>query len=91
MEARAVVTMVAAIHDTGIADAAELVTDDDSSTRANLKCPYSKLVTSGIWTKKDWPRNAKGKYLDDKGKLPLRVHSIDKFLADPAHQCKSFG
>jgi len=40
METRAAVTMATAIHDTGIADIVELVTDDDSSTRANLKHPY---------------------------------------------------
>jgi len=52
MEARTAVTMVIAIHDTRIADIVELVTDDDSSTRANLKHPYRKLDASGIWNKK---------------------------------------
>jgi len=30
-------------------------------------------------------------YIADKGKLPLSVHAIDSFLADPSHQTKSVG
>jgi len=39
----------------------------------------------------DWPRNAKGNYLPDHGKLPLHVHAIQQYLADPVHHHKSVG
>jgi len=39
----------------------------------------------------DWPRNEKGVYLPDHGKLLLHIRAIQHYLADPTHHCKSFG
>lgn len=56
----------------------------------------TKKVAKGIWKPKrhketEWPRDDKGKFLKDRGKLPLHVDVIEKKLADPIHRRKCFG
>ena len=56
-----------------------VVTDDDSSIRAVLRHSYNALVKSGRWESKKgcWPRNTKGAYLKDHGKLPINMPQVD--------------
>jgi hypothetical protein len=35
-----------------------------------------------------WLRDDKGKYVSNKGKLPLDIRFLDEFLADPTHHAK---
>jgi len=92
MEAHAAVACVTALFKTGIAYVFEIVGDDDSSVRANLRHSFQALIDAGIWANKKtcWPKKKKN-YVKDHGKLPLTVPAIESYLADPAHRCKSFG
>lgn len=60
--------------------------------RANLRHSYKENVDVGKWNKKeDWPRNAKGAYKQDHGKIPQTMPEVTKFLADKAHCKKTLG
>jgi len=93
MEARSVLSMVTKIFEGGKANISNLVSDDDLTHHSNLKhSPQAILDADPTLKKKDiWPKNNKGHYIADNGKLPLSVHAIDRFLADPLHRAKSFG
>ncbi len=92
MEPHGAVALIRDLYDTGIAFGAELVVDDDCSTKANTRHSFQDLINEKIWANKAtcWPKKNK-KYADDHGKLPLRVPAIQRYLADPMHRCKSFG
>jgi len=49
-------------------------------------------MTHNGWTDKaaHWPKKG-GKYVADRGKLPIRVHAISKYITDPSHCGKSVG
>jgi len=69
----------------------QLITDDDSTTRANTRHSYRALADRDHpgWTQKkntDWPfkvdRRGARVYLPDHGKLPLWVPEITSYLCD---------
>ena len=78
----------------------QLITDDDSTTRANTKHSYRALADRDYpgWTQKkntDWPfkldRRGGRVYLPDHGKLPLWVPEINSYLCDISHRIKVIG
>jgi len=85
MEAHAAVVLIMEVFKSGEDCLAHLVTDDD------LRHPLKELVATGRMQKSDWPKTKGGANISNKGKLPLTVRALDSFLADPAHQIKSFG
>jgi len=81
---------------------AQLVTNDDSTTRANTKHSFKAVADRDYpgWTQKRntaWPfkinadTNTKRTYLPDHGLLPLWVPSINKYLCDISHRVKVIG
>jgi hypothetical protein len=76
-----------------------LVTDDDATTRANvrwnLKDYYDKVLGKGNWRKEDipeWPRTDTGKCkAKDSGMMPLEVEEVKEFLCDISHRVKCIG
>jgi len=95
MEACAVVSMVTEMYDAGKNVIDVLLTDDDSTTRSNARHSFQEVMTANGWTEKEkaelWPKKKGGKYVADRGKLPIRVRAISKYLADPPHRGKSVG
>jgi len=95
MEACAVVSMVTEMYDAGKNVIDVLLTDDDSTTRSNARHSFQEVMTANGWTEKEkvehWPKTKGGKYVADRGKLPIRVRAISKYLADPPHHGKSIG
>jgi len=93
MEGSGAVALVTEIYDGGDGFIADLCTDDNSTTQANVRPSYQALMRAmGITQKAGfWPKTKGGKYVVDQGKLPLRVRQIIRFLADPSHRGKSFG
>jgi len=93
MEARAAVSMITKMFELTDCCIDVLLTDDDATTRSNNKHSFKEMYDAGLMRSKelDWPRNEKGVYLPDHGKLPLHVWAIRHYLADPTHRCKSFG
>ena len=78
----------------------QLITDDDSTTRANTRHSYRALADRDHpgWTQKkntDWPfkvdRRGARVYLPDHGKLPLWVPEISSYLCDISHRIKVIG
>jgi hypothetical protein len=76
-----------------------LVTDDDSSTRANCRHSYKEQMIKkyGTFNKRQrdefgWPRKKDGKsFVDDLGKLPMDIPPVKEFLSDVGHRVKCFG
>jgi hypothetical protein len=76
-----------------------LVTDDDSTTRANCKHSYQQQMINQYGTfnprQRDafgWPRKKDGKgFVDDHGKLPTNTPAVQTFLSDVGHRVKCFG
>jgi hypothetical protein len=81
------------------------VTDDDSTTRSNVKHsladvierehPGSKNAQGKIpghlkW-RLGWPVDAKGKPLNDTGRLPIHVPEPKRLLSDPQHMIRCIG
>jgi len=91
MEARAAVSLVTSVFESGDDCLAHLVTNDDSSTCSNCKHPLKELVATGRMQKSDWPKTKGSANVSDKGKLPLFVRAIDSYFADPSHRIKSVG
>jgi len=93
METRSALSMVTKIFEGGKAYILNLVSNDDLMLCSNLKhLPQAILDANPTLEKKDvWPKNEKGVYIADKGKLPLSVHAIGSFLADLSHWTKSVG
>ena len=67
-----------------------IVSDDDSSMRAQLKHSYQDLINNQIITASEWPRTARGVKKIDYGKLPIHM-TPPNFVADPNHRVKVFG
>jgi hypothetical protein len=78
---------------------ATLLTDDDSTVRANTRYGYRALADRDYpgWSRRkgdtNWPYKinaATGKpvYFPDYGKLPLQCYPISKFLSDIGHRVK---
>jgi len=94
MEGAGAVALVTAIYDGGDGCIDKLCTNDDSTTQANIQPLYKEvMIARGITSKAGfWPKRKGGRsYVTDQGKLLLCIQPISKFLADPAHRCKSFG
>ena len=78
---------------------ATLITDDDSTTRANCKHSYKQQMIQqyGSYNKAQrdafgWPRKKGGKsFVDDHGKLPTNTPAVKTFLSDIGHRVKCFG
>ena len=70
-----------------------LVSDDDSSTRANLSHSYQDKLDTGMWPNEmdHWPRTVSGWYKVDNGELPLTYLVPKEKVADIGHRAKSFG
>ena len=66
----------------------QLVCDDDSSTRANLRHSWSALIRENKMRQEDWPRTPKGYRKKDCGMLPTQINA-PIFLADPTHRVRS--
>ena len=67
-----------------------IISDDDSTMKANLRHSYKEKVEKGKLKKKDWPKTGKGKLKQDHGRLPLDVPEPG-FLADFNHRVKRVG
>jgi len=93
MEACAVVSMVMEMYNSGKNIISTLLMDDDSNTQLNACHSFKEVMTVNGWMDKaeHWPKMKGGQYVADRGKLPIQVHAIDKFLTDPSHCGKSFG
>ena len=84
-----------------------LITDDDSTTRANVKHSHADIIENEFPGSKDadgnipsrqkrakgWPIDPNNikKLLPDTGKPPIRVPEVKRFLADPQHRIRSVG
>ena len=77
-----------------------LITDDDSTVRANTKHSYKAVAIRdyGLNFKKkntDWPwkYDSKGEqyFLEDRGKLPLHVAPVKEWWSDVGHRVKLIG
>ena len=76
-----------------------LVTDNDASTRANVKWNlkeyYDMTLGKENWRKEDipeWPKTASGNCkAKDSGMMPLEVMEVKEFLCDISHRVKSIG
>ena len=91
MEATAALEMVKRVfeHEHVKAFVAEMVIDDDASTRALLRHSLEELLVKV--TDFNWPRDVKGRKLPKNvGKLPWD-HPVIKFLADLTHRIRTFG
>jgi len=88
----AVVLMVTEMYHAGIYVISILLTDDNSSIHSNTCHSFQVVMTVKRWTNKaeHWPKRKGGKYIANRGKLPIQVCAIDKFLADPSYYGKSF-
>ncbi len=93
MEGSGAVALVTEIYDGGIGCTDKLCTDDDSTTRANVRPSYKEVMKAkGLSSKASfWPKTKGGSYVVDRGKLPLCVRPISDYLADPSHRGKSVG
>ena len=67
-----------------------IISDDDSTMKANLKHSWQEKVEAGLMSRADWPRTAKGSKKKDNGRLPLDIPE-PSFLADFNHRVKSLG
>ena len=61
MEPHGAVALIRDLYDTGIAFGAELVVDDDCSTKANTRHSFQDLINEKIWANKAtcWPKKNK--------------------------------
>ncbi len=74
MEGSGAVALVTAIYDGGEGWVDKLLTDDDSTTRVNVRPSYKEvMIARGITSKAGfWPKTKGGRsYVADRGKLPL--------------------
>jgi hypothetical protein len=78
----------------------QIVTDDDSTTRANLRHSIKAVLNDqfgeGGWTKGEhWPRvdhdDPKSKFVADNGLMPLWVPAVLLYLCDISHRVKVIG
>jgi hypothetical protein len=84
----------------------QIVTDDDSSVRANtkhnlletLKADYPEIADILDNVKKSewkgllhWPRDAEGKFVMHYGKVPINIPGVYSWLADKGHRVKVIG
>ena len=90
MEARAAVEITKTIHATEKAWIRHLITDDDSTTRANLAHSYEDLALSDP-DNFIWPRYQGKTKLKSKGKLPIDIPPPENKLCDPTHRTRIFG
>ena len=72
-----------------------VVTDDDSTTRANLRHSIKDRLNmkygKDLWKKSEvWPK-VDGKDIPDKGLLPLDIPEISQYYCDISHRCKVIG
>ena len=102
MEGKATVQHCIDIHSSSAAQAYvhTLVTDDDSTVRANTKHSYKAVAIRdyGLNFKKkdtDWPWRYDSKvevqHLEDRGKLPLQVTPVKEWWSDVGHRVKLIG
>ena len=90
MEARGAVEITQNIHATKKAWVRHLITDDDSSTRANLAHSYEDLQLADP-DNYIWPRDPRKRKKKSKGKLPIGVPAPENKLCDPTHRTRIFG
>jgi hypothetical protein len=84
----------------------QIVTDDDSSVRANtkhnlletLKADYRDIAAALHNVKKSelkkllhWPRDAEGNFVKHYGKVPINIPGVYSWLADKGHRVKVIG
>ena len=67
-----------------------IISDDDSSMKANLKHSLKAKMSAGLMELKDWPTTKAGNKKADNGRLPLDIVE-PKFLADFNHRVKTVG
>jgi len=72
MEPQGAVALIMDLYNSGIAFAADLVVDDDCSTKANVQHSFKDLIDHKIWADKAtcWPKKSR-KYANNHSKLPL--------------------
>ena len=69
---------------------ATIISDDDSTMKANLKHSLKEKVSAGLMQKHEWPKTKKGNFKADHGRLPLDIEE-PAFLADFNHRVKTVG
>ena len=67
-----------------------IISDDDSTMKANLKHSLKEKVEEGLMREEDWPRTKNNVKKKDNGRLPLDIEE-PKFLADFNHCVKTVG
>ena len=67
----------------------QIVCDDDTSVRSNVKHSWRELIREGKMDQKEWPKTQKNYRKTDYGQLPLHIPE-PIFLADPTHCIKVF-
>jgi hypothetical protein len=77
-----------------------LVTNDDRTTRANVRWKkkeyFDAIFGEGNWTKKlvGWPKTSDklgAAYTAENGFFPLEIPQVERYLSDIAHRVKSIG
>ena len=69
---------------------ATIISDDDSTMKANLRHSLKEKVSAGLMEKNEWPKTKKGNLKTDNGRLPLDILE-PAFLADFNHRVKTVG
>ena len=67
-----------------------IISDDDSTMKANLKHSFKSKIEAGLMREEDWPRTKNNVKKKDNGRLPLDIEE-PKFLADFNHRVKTVG
>ncbi len=82
MEVQAIYKLVIEVWDTGIYCLGTIVSDNDTTMKAQLKHSFKELIDAKRMCKTDWPRTKSGDKKNDSGRLPIQVEP-PRFLADP--------
>ena len=67
-----------------------IISDDDSTMKANLKHSLKEKIQAGLMRQEDWPRTRNNTKRKDNGRLPLDIEE-PTFLADFNHRVKTVG
>ena len=90
MEVQAILELTIEAWESGIYAIGTIVSDDDTTMKAQLKHSYKQLIAANKMTNESWPRNKSKQKKADNGRLPLEI-TPPKFQADPNHRKKVIG
>ena len=90
MEVQAIYKIVVEGWNSNVYFIGTIVSDDDTTMKAQLKHSFKKLIEANQMRKEDWPRTKGNTKKADTGRLPLEI-TPPNFLADPNHRKKVVG